>query len=97
MLRFTPESYVFVYAFNGVFMIPALSVVGCTSAVDLHTLHPKNTRQFYKEHFQCFVGDRRLHQIDPSALQDLRSRSGIEVTGKSEGNSGDELADSSDR
>jgi hypothetical protein len=84
MLAVTPESFVFVYALNGVFMIPAISVTGCATPQDLHTLHPKKTGQFYKEHFQCFVGDKRVQTINATALGDLRARTTLAITGKSE-------------
>jgi len=79
MLSFSAESFVFVYSLNGVFMIPAIGVSACSNSEDLHTLHPKTTSQFYKEHFQCFIGERRIDQTSHRVLEDLRYRHGLEI------------------
>jgi hypothetical protein len=85
MLRFTPESFVFVYALNGVFMLPAISVIACSSPQDLHTLHPKSTGGFYKEHFQCFIGDGRIDSASPAILDNLKARYAIEFGAATKG------------
>ncbi len=84
MLQFTPEGFVFVYALNGVFMVPAISVIACSSThpQDLHTLHPKTTGGFYKEHFQCFIGEKRIDSATPSILDNLKARHAIEISAK---------------
>jgi hypothetical protein len=71
MLSYSPESYVFIYSINGVFMVPAISVVACAGVEDLHTLHPKKTGAFYREHFECYVGDKRMDSDVSSVLADL--------------------------
>jgi len=84
MLRFTPESFVFVYALNGVFVVPAISVVACSQVEDLHTLHPKSLSAFYKEHFMCFVGDRRINAASPNVLDNLLTRVRLEISATTE-------------
>ena len=80
MLQFSSESYVFIYSLNGVYVVPAISVVACTSVEDLHTLHPKILSAFYKEHFMCFVGDRAIDSTSPRTLDNLIARVTIEIS-----------------
>ena len=84
MLSFTPESFVFVYALNGVYMIPAIKVASCIEVEDLHTLHPQNTGPFYRNHFECFIGDRRLDSATPQILREMKYRKGLAVSGIAE-------------
>jgi len=74
MLKFSPESFVFVYSLNGVFVVPAIGVVACVGVEDLHTLHPMTLSSFYKEHFMCFVGDRRITAATKTILDSLLAR-----------------------
>ena len=80
MLKFTSESYVFVYGLNGVFVVPAISVVACSNVEDLHTLHQKPLSGFYKEHFTCFVGDMRIDGASGRILDNLRARNSLELS-----------------
>jgi hypothetical protein len=80
MLAFSPESFVFVYSLNGVFVVPAISVLACHSHEDLHTLHPKKIGPFYREHFECFVGDRRIDSASTTVLDNLAFRVGLEIS-----------------
>lgn len=80
MLNFSSDSYVFVYALNGVYVVPATSVAACKQAEDLHTLHPKTMSVFYKEHFMCFIGDRAIHSASPNVLDNLLARVALEVS-----------------
>jgi hypothetical protein len=84
MTSFTPESFVFIYAFNGVFMVPAVTVAHCVGPEDLHTLNPESTVRFYRRHLQCFIGDSRIDSATPEALAGLRYLTGLEVSGKAE-------------
>jgi len=84
MIRHTPESFVFVYSLNGVYMIPAVKVLSCTDIEDLHTLHPEKTGSFYRSHFECFIGDPRVDSATPAALEHLRYRSGLEIAAMTE-------------
>lgn len=80
MLNFTSDSYVFIYALNGIFVVPAISVAACKAVEDLHTLHPKNLSAFYKEHFMCFVGDRAIDSASPRVLDNLLARVAFEIS-----------------
>lgn len=80
MLGFSTASYVFVYSFNGVFVIPAVGVVACKQAEDMHTLHPKTLSGFYKEHFMCFFGDRQIDSATPRVLDNLRAKVALEIS-----------------
>ena len=71
MIRHTPESFVFVYSLNGVYMIPAVKVLSCTDIEDLHTLHLKEL-VVYRSPFECFIGDPRVDSATPAALEHLR-------------------------
>lgn len=84
MLRYSSESYVFVYAMNGIAVVSALSVSECTQREDLHTLQPKTISTFYGEHFRCFIGDRAINQPTPRVLDDLMARAGLAIAGSLE-------------
>ncbi len=84
MLTYSTESFVFVYSLNGVYMVPAIKVVSCLTVEDLHTLHPQNTGPFYRNHFECFIGDRRLNSILTDSLKELKYRDGIEISAYAE-------------
>jgi hypothetical protein len=89
MLNFTSDSYVFIYALNGVFVVPAISVAACKKVEDLYTLHPKNLSAFYKEHFMCFVGDRAIDSASPCVLDNLLARVAFEITASATSNDQD--------
>lgn len=80
MLDHSPESFVFVYAMNGVYVVPAISVSACSGREDLHTLHPKTLSAFYKEHFMCFVGDRVITGATTTVLDNLLVRVAVEIS-----------------
>ena len=77
MMSFSNTSFVFVYSLNGFFVVPAVSVLACRNLEDLHTLHPMRIHHFYKQHFNCFVGDYDIRDTTPSILEELRFRSGL--------------------
>ena len=79
MLNFTIESFVFIYSFNGVFVVPALSVLACASSEDLHLLNPKPMGRFFREHLECYVGDPRINTPDLRVLDQLPFRVGLQV------------------
>jgi hypothetical protein len=66
MLKLTPESYVFLYAINGVRILPAISVLSARDR-DLTELYNRSIQRFFELHFESFIGDRRLSS--PSADQ----------------------------
>lgn len=87
MLAVTSESFVLVYALNGVYAVPAISVASCAGAEDLHTLHPKTVGRFYRDHFECWVGQ-GMPPIASDAsprLIDFHYQKGLEITGEAAG------------
>jgi len=87
MLEHSTESFVFVYARNGVLVVPALGVIACVGHQDLHMLHAWNIRDFYRHHLECWVGQ----SLDPGTCPppwmtaDIPALNGIEITGTAEG------------
>ncbi len=74
MLKFSSASYVFLYSQqSGISVVPAVEALGARSC-NPHELTSRPMRQFYKEHFECFVGDRSIQSASPQALQELRDR-----------------------
>lgn len=72
MLNLSPDSFVFLYGFSGVRVIPAVSVVGST--LDPQQLYSRSAQRFFEEHIQCFIGDRKISAPSTVVLNDLRSR-----------------------
>jgi hypothetical protein len=74
MLKLSSASYVFLYSQqSGISVIPAIEVLGARSC-NPHELTSQSMRQFYKEHFECFVGDRVIQSATPQALWELSDR-----------------------
>jgi hypothetical protein len=74
MLKHSSASYVFLYPqHSGISVIPAIEVVGVRSC-NPHELTNRTMRQFYKEHFECFIGDRAIQSANPQALRELSER-----------------------
>lgn len=86
MLQLSPDSFVFLYAKEGVRVVPAISVVACD--FDPLLLYQRSAQRFFEEHLQCFIGDRKIHAATPQALKQLAEhfevRSAIMVDAKSE-------------
>jgi hypothetical protein len=80
MLNHTSESYVFVYGLSGVFVVPAISVAACSNVKSLYMLHPKRLSAFYKEHFTCFIGDRRIDNASGNILDNLLAGYSLELS-----------------
>lgn len=91
MMKYSNASFVFVYSLNGFFVVPAVSVLACRDAEDLHTLHPMRIHDFYKHHFQCFVGDYGIRDSSASILEELRYRNGLVVKATSPSSYDDSL------
>ena len=39
-----------------------------------HELTSKKMANFYREHFECFIGDRQIRKATPQGLDELRQR-----------------------
>lgn len=60
MLSVTSEAFLFLYSKSqGITIVSAESVISC-SRCNPHLLTAKSVRQFFTDHFECFVGDRRV-------------------------------------
>ena len=60
----------FVFAV-GVTVVPALSVVS-SGIRNPHELYSRSISRFYEEHFESFIGDRRLNAATPNMLEELQ-------------------------
>jgi hypothetical protein len=85
MIEISSESFVFIYSRNGIFILPANTIVACKESQDLFILNPQNIGQFYKNHFKCYVGDTRIISIESLKLPDPKIHSGVEIIGTLEG------------
>ncbi|UYN95209.1 MAG: hypothetical protein KIT25_24900 [Enhydrobacter sp.] len=72
MLSSSPDSFVFLYSRSGITIVPALAVLSTISR-NPHDLYSRSLSRFYEEHFECFIGDRRLQAPTPEALETLRA------------------------
>lgn len=73
MLSHTPDSFLFLYSIQGIFVVPAVSVVGGRFS-NPHDLYARSLSRFYEEHFECFIGDRNISSPSPQMLDALRER-----------------------
>jgi len=73
MLQYTPDAFLFLYALEGISVVPAISVVS-SHFNNPHELYARSISRFYEEHFECFIGDRTISTPDPDMLDNLRER-----------------------
>lgn len=74
MLKHSSASYIFLYSQqSGIVVVPAIEIVGARSC-NPHELTSRPMRQFYREHFECFIGDRAIQSANLQALQELSDR-----------------------
>ncbi|MCL4799148.1 MAG: hypothetical protein KJ025_06145 [Burkholderiales bacterium] len=71
MLSRTPDSFVFLYARAGVTIVPAISILS-SERCNPHEFYSRSISRFYEEHFESFIGDRRLHAPTPGVLDEIR-------------------------
>jgi hypothetical protein len=72
MLSLTPDSFVFLYSYDGIRIVPAISVIA--AKIDPVFLYSRSPQRFFEEHLECFIGDRAIESPTPSALERLRQR-----------------------
>lgn len=77
MLSITPESFVFVYSPDSITVIPAIAVISAQQRSSLSDFYSRSLVRFYEDHFECFVGDMRLHAADIKILERLETRNGL--------------------
>lgn len=87
MLAVSPASFVFLYSLHsGVLVVPAIEVVSARDC-NPHELTPKTIPQFFTDHFECFIGDRRFSAATGEQLEtlraDYRARKVLAMTGRS--------------
>jgi hypothetical protein len=67
MLSLSAASFVFLYTHQRVAVIPAISVCGSDER-ELIEFYQRSVTRFFEEHFESFIGDRRLHAATPAGL-----------------------------
>ena len=77
MLDLSPASFVFHQSPSGIRVIPAIAVVGASGpevAFSPDVLYSRKLNTFYEEHFECFIGDRRISEPSEKTLAQLHAR-----------------------
>ena len=83
MLELSPDSFVFHQSVDGIRVIPAIAVVGASGpeiAFDPDALYSRKLSRFYEEHFECFIGDRKINEPSERMLAELRARALLYLT-----------------
>lgn len=78
MLSQTPDSFLFLYSRDGVTVVPAVSVVS-SEPRNPHEFYGRSISRFYEEHFESFIGDRRLYAATPAMLDELLEKTRRDV------------------
>jgi hypothetical protein len=73
MLSVTAESFVFIYARTGITVVPALTIASAKTRNNPHDFYSRTALRFYKDHFECFVGDRSISSADIATLERLQA------------------------
>ena len=76
MLSITPDSFVFVYSSDGIFVLPAISVVSLEVGGRPLNIYSKSLRHFMQDFLQCFLGDPLVSAVDDDTLRRVRVRAG---------------------
>jgi hypothetical protein len=71
MLNRTPDAFLFLYAQDAITVVPAVSVVSSQPRTP-HEFYSRSIARFYEEHFESFIGDRRLYAPTPDMLDGLQ-------------------------
>lgn len=69
MLQLSPDSFIFLYSFKGVVVVPAISIV--STHANPYELYNRNVARFFEEHFESFIGDPRISTPSVSKLEEL--------------------------
>lgn len=72
MLKHSPASFVFVYNWNGVRVLPAISVVAAKGRIS--HCYDRPVGRFFEEHLECFIGDPAINAATPETLNKLREK-----------------------
>jgi hypothetical protein len=87
MLDLSPDSFVFHESIDGIRVIPAISVVGASGpevAFNEDAFYSRKISRFYEEHFECFIGDRRIRAANRQTLTDLEARALLSLAARAE-------------
>lgn len=84
MMQFSPDSFVFLYSLaNGITVVPAISVASSRNC-NPHELTALTLKDFFRHHFDCFIGDRAISMASASSLDALcelyQARTGFRLT-----------------
>lgn len=71
MLSISPDSFLFLYSTYGITIVPAISILSAEKC-NPHELYARSIARFYEEHFQSFIGDRRLKSPSIDVLEEIR-------------------------
>jgi len=71
MLKLSPASFLFLYSTQGVTVVPAIAIV--SSNANPYELYRRGVSRFFEEHFESFIGDRRLSCTDIKTIDHLRA------------------------
>jgi hypothetical protein len=77
MLSITAESFVFIYSRSGIVIVPALTIASATTPSNPHDFYSRTALRFYKDHFECFVGDQEISSADIKTLERLEARNAL--------------------
>jgi hypothetical protein len=77
MLTVTTEAFVFIYSRTGIVIVPALTIASATAPSNPHDFYSRTAQRFYKDHFECFVGDQALSSADIKTLEQLKARNAL--------------------
>ena len=77
MLSVTTEAFVFIYSRSGIIIVPALTIASATTPCNPHDFYSRTAQRFYKDHFECFVGDQALSSADIKTLERLKARNAL--------------------
>jgi len=76
MLNTSPCSYVFLFSrMSGILVVPAIAVLSARDC-NPHELTEKSITNFFVDHFECFIGDRRISTATIKDIEILRSEFG---------------------
>jgi hypothetical protein len=75
MLRFSPDSFLFAYSADGLWAVPASSIVASNSSnIDIFGLYYRTLPSFYEIHLTSFVGDPRLGMKPGEKMREVADR-----------------------
>ena len=72
MLALSSDSFVFLYEYNRIRIVPAISIAGME--FNLGRLNSLSPKQFFTQHLKCFIGDRTIKSATPDTLAELREK-----------------------